>query len=208
MRHVIGGRPEGWNFWSGQSYGWGGIDIGTTECLTRTGPLFQINSADLQPMPNLARSWEWSEDGMSLTVHLIEGAKWSDGDAFDTADIDFYWNQVVMDPEVTPLMGASQETYGAGTTLEIIDAYSFKMTFTTPFPEQVLYAMAYGNFCPGPSHVLAPHHPATGGASYDDFRTAFPPDYMNFPGHGRLGRGGASSRRHRRAAPQPLLLEG
>ncbi len=28
MRHVIGGRPEGWNYWAGQSQGWGGIDIG------------------------------------------------------------------------------------------------------------------------------------------------------------------------------------
>lgn len=181
MRHVIGGRPEGWNFWAGQSYGWGGIDIGMVECLTRTGPLFQVNSEDLQPLPNLARSWEWSEDGMSLTVNLIEGAKWSDGDAFDTEDIDFYWNNVVMDPEVTPLMGATQDTYGAGTTLEILGPYQFKFTFTTAFPEQVLYAMAYGNFCPGPSHMLKPHHPAFGGESYEAFRNAFPPDYMNFP---------------------------
>ncbi len=181
MRHVIGGRPEGWNFWAGQSYGWGGIDIGMVECLTRTGPLFQVNSEDLQPLPNLAKSWEWSEDGMSLTVNLIEGAKWSDGDAFDTEDIDFYWNNVVMDPEVTPLMGATQDTYGAGTTLEILGPYQFKFTFTTAFPEQVLYAMAYGNFCPGPSHMLKPHHPAFGGESYEAFRNAFPPDYMNFP---------------------------
>jgi peptide/nickel transport system substrate-binding protein len=181
MRHVIGGRPEGWNFWAGQSYGWGGIDIGMVECLTRTGPLFQVSPEDLQPLPNLAKSWEWSEDGMSLTVNLIEGAKWSDGDAFDTADIDFYWNHVVMDPEVTPLMGASQDTYGTGTTLEILGPYQFRMNFTSAFPEQVLYAMAYGNFCPGPSHVLAPHHPATGGESYEGFRNAFPPDYMNFP---------------------------
>ncbi len=181
MRHVIGGRPEGWNFWAGQSYGWGGIDIGMVECLTRTGPLFQVNSEDLQPLPNLAKSWEWSEDGMSLTVNLIEGAKWSDGDPFDTEDIDFYWNNVIMDPEVTPLMGATQETYGVGTTLEILGPYQFKMNFTTAFPEQVLYAMAYGNFCPGPSHVLKPHHPAFGGESYEAFRNAFPPDYMNFP---------------------------
>ena len=181
MRHVIGGRPEGWNFWAGQSYGWGGIDIGLVECLTRTGPLFEVNSSDLQPMPNLAKAWEWSEDGMSLTVHLIEGAKWSDGDAFDTEDIAFYWNDVIMDPEVTPLMGAAQETYGVGTTLDILDAYTFKMNFTTAFPESVLYAMAYGNFCPGPSHVLKPQHPKYGGASYQAFHDAFPADMMNFP---------------------------
>ena len=184
MRHVIGGRPEGWNFWAGQSYGWGGIDIALVECLTRTGPLFEVNPADLQPLPNLAKAWEWADDGMSLTVHLIEGAKWSDGDPFDTEDIDFYWNDIVMDPEVTPLMGASQETYGAGTTLEIVDAYTFKMTFTTAFPESVLYSMAYGNFCPGPSHVLKPAHPKYGGASYESFRNAFPSDMMNFPSMG------------------------
>ena len=65
MRHVIGGRPEGWNYWAGQSQGWGGIDIGLQECLTRTGPLFQVKAEELQPLPNIARSWEWSEDGTS-----------------------------------------------------------------------------------------------------------------------------------------------
>ncbi|TAX47405.1 ABC transporter substrate-binding protein, partial (plasmid) [Rhizobium leguminosarum] len=38
MRHVIGGRPEGWNYGAGQTQGWGGIDIGLSECLTRTPP--------------------------------------------------------------------------------------------------------------------------------------------------------------------------
>lgn len=180
MRHVIGGRPEGWNFWAGQSYGWGGIDIGLVECLTRTGPLFTVNSTDLQPMPNLAKSWEWSEDGKSLTVHLIEGAKWSDGDPFDTEDIAFYWNDVIQDPEVTPLMGASPATY-SDATLEVIDANTFKMTFATAFPEAVLYSMAYGNFCPGPSHILKPKHPKYGGESYEAFQKAFPSDFMNFP---------------------------
>jgi peptide/nickel transport system substrate-binding protein len=181
MRHVIGGRPEGWNYTAGQSQGWGGIDIGMSECLTRTGPLFMVNPEDLQPLPNLAKSWTWSEDGMSLTVNLIEGAKWSDGDPFDTEDIRFYFEDAVMDPEVTPLNGASPETFGAGTTMTIDGPYQFTWNFTTPFPEQVLYAMAYGTFCPGPSHILAPQHPAHGGESYEAFRNAFPPEYMNMP---------------------------
>ena len=105
MRHVIGGRPEGWIYIAGQSQGWGGIDIALSECLTRTAQLFEVNPDDLQPMPNLAKSWEWSEDGMSLTVHLIEGAKWSDGDPFDVQDILFYWNDHIMNPNLTPLNG-------------------------------------------------------------------------------------------------------
>lgn len=180
MRHVIGGRPEGWNFWAGQSYGWGGIDIGLVECLTRTGPLFTVNSTDLQPLPNLAKSWEWSEDGKTLTIKLVEGAKWSDGDPFDVQDIEFYWNDVIMDENVTPLMGASPATYN-NATFAVVDDYTFTLTFADAFPEQVLYAMAYGNFCPGPSHVLKPKHPKHGGESYEAFLNAFPSDYMNFP---------------------------
>ena len=180
MRHVIGGRPEGWNFWAGQSYGWGGIDIGLVECLTRTGPLFEVNAADLQPLPNLAKGWEWSADGKMLTVHLIEGAKWSDGAPFTTADTEFYYNDVVNDPEVTPLMGASADTYSGGVYANV-DDYTFTLTFKTAFPESVLYNMAYGNFCPGPSHILKPLHPKYGGKDYQSFHDAIPADYMNFP---------------------------
>jgi peptide/nickel transport system substrate-binding protein len=180
MRHVIGGRPEGWNFWAGQSYGWGGIDIGLVECLTRTGPLFEVNASDLQPMPNLAKGWEWSEDGKTLTVHLIEGAKWSDGEPFTTADTEFYFNDVVNDPDVTPLMGASSATYADGVYANV-DDYTFTLTFQTAFPESVLYNMAYGNFCPGPAHMLKPQHPKYGGKDYESFQKAFPADYMNFP---------------------------
>ena len=180
MRHVIGGRPEGWNFWAGQSYGWGGIDIGLVECLTRTGPLFEVNAADLQPLPNLAKAWEWSEDGKVLTVHLIEGAKWSDGAPFSSADTEFYYNDVVNDPEVTPLMGASVDTYAGGVYANV-DENTFTLTFPTAFPESVLYNMAYGNFCPGPSHILKPLHPKYGGKDYTAFHDAIPADYMNFP---------------------------
>jgi peptide/nickel transport system substrate-binding protein len=113
-------------------------------------------------------------------VHLVEGAKWSDGVPFTTEDIDFYWNDIVQDPEVTPLMAASPATYADG-TLAIIDEYTFTLTFATAYPESVLYNMAYGNFCPGPAHALKPHHPKYGGKSYADFQQAFPSDYMNFP---------------------------
>jgi peptide/nickel transport system substrate-binding protein len=42
--------------------------------------LFQVEAKDMEPLPNLAKSWSWSDDGKVLTMKLIEGAKWSDGD--------------------------------------------------------------------------------------------------------------------------------
>ncbi len=181
MRHVIGGRPEGWNYSAGQSQGWGGIDIGLSECLTRTGPLFEVNADDLVPLPNLAKSWDWSEDGKSLTIHLIEGAKWSDGVPFGADDLMFYWEDNVLDPNVTPLNPASQETFGEGSQLEKIDDTTVKFTFQTAFPRQVIFALAYGTFCPGPAHMLKPQHPKYSKNSYEQYRNAFPPTYMNMP---------------------------
>ncbi len=181
LRHVIGGRPEGWNYSAGQSQGWGGIDIGMSECLTRTAPLFQVEAKDVEPLPNLAKSWDWSSDGHKLTMHLVEGAKWSDGDLFDGDDVMFYWEDNVLDPSVTPLNGATPETFGAGTTLKKIDQYTVEWTFKEAFPRQHLYAMAYGTFCPGPSHILKAKHPKYAGTTYDQYKNAFPPEYMNIP---------------------------
>ena len=143
MRHVIGGRPEGWNYIAGQSQGWGGIDIGMSECLTRVGPLFTIKAEEIEPLPNLAKSWEWSEDGHQLTMHLIEGAKWSDGDPFDAEDVMFFWEDHVQDPNVSPLNGTTVDTFGGkGTKLEALDPYTIRWTFEEAFPEQYLYQMA------------------------------------------------------------------
>ncbi|TSE13962.1 ABC transporter substrate-binding protein [Mesorhizobium intechi] len=181
MRHVIGGRPEGWNYGAGQTQGWGGIDIGLSECLTRTAPLFQVEAKDTEPLPNLAKSWDWSKDGHKLTMHLIEGAKWSDGVAFNADDVMFYWDDEVVDPNVSPLNGATPETFGVGTTLKKIDDYTVEWTFKEAFPKQYLYAMAYGTFCPGPAHILKPQHPKYSKNTYDQFKNAFPPEYMNMP---------------------------
>ncbi|TRC94501.1 ABC transporter substrate-binding protein [Mesorhizobium sp. WSM4303] len=181
MRHVIGGRPEGWNYGAGQTQGWGGIDIGLSECLTRTAPLFQVEAKDTEPLPNLAKSWDWSKDGHTLTMHLVEGAKWSDGVAFNADDVMFYWDDEVVDPNVSPLNGATAETFGVGTTLKKIDDYTVEWTFKDAFPKQYLYAMAYGTFCPGPAHILKPQHPKYSKNTYDQFKNAFPPEYMNMP---------------------------
>lgn len=181
LRHVIGGRPQGWNYAAGQIQGWGGIDIGMYECLTRTGPLFEVKANELEPMPNLAKSWDWSTDGHVLTMHLIEGAKWSDGVPFNADDVMFYWEDNIKDPNVKPLNSAGPDSFGVGTTLEKVDDYTVKWTFKEAFPKQYLYTMAYGGFCPLPAHILKPQHPKYSKNTYDQYQNAFPPEYLNFP---------------------------
>jgi peptide/nickel transport system substrate-binding protein len=180
MRHVIGGRPQSWNFWGGLNYGWGGVDNSTLECLTRTGPLFEVKAEELEPLPNLAKSWDWSKDGHTLTMHLIEGAKWSDGAPFSSDDAMFYWTDHVVNKDITPTSGQSQESFGAGTTLTAPDANTLVWTFKDAFPKQYLYTMS--GFCPPPAHFLKPMHPTYNKAMTVDKYVAYPPpEFMNFP---------------------------
>ena len=182
LRGVTGGRPEGWNANAGQSQGWGGVDIGQLECLTRTGPLFMVRSDALEPLPNLARRWTWSADGRQLTMDLVEGARWSDGVPFTSDDVMFFWNDHVLDPNLSPLGGAGPDSFGVGTQLEALGPYRIRWTFRQAFPTDVLFQMAYGKFCPGPAHVLRPQHPRYNRRnSYADYRNAFPATRVNFP---------------------------
>lgn len=43
----------------------------------------------LQPMPQLAKSWEVSEDGLTYTFKLHDNVKWHDGEPFTSADVVF-----------------------------------------------------------------------------------------------------------------------
>ena len=68
---------ESWNWGAGFTQGWFGINEIVQETLIEVGPMWLMKEPD--PVPNLATHWEWSEDGRTLTMHLIRGAKWSDG---------------------------------------------------------------------------------------------------------------------------------
>ena len=170
FRHTIGGRPEGWNWTASQHQGWGGINYTVQECLTRNGPMVRLKAEDSYPLPNLATDWEW--DGNKLTMNLIDGAKWSDGDPFDAEDVRFWWEDNVLDENVPTRMNAT--TMGEGTSLEVLSPTQIRWTFPQEEPKLVLHSMAYINGCPGPSHLLKEHHPKYGGTSYDDYVQAFP----------------------------------
>jgi len=50
-------------------------------------------------VPNLAKDFSFSSDGLKLTVHLREGIKWHDGVPFTSADVQATFDRI-MDPDV------------------------------------------------------------------------------------------------------------
>ena len=168
---------EGYNRGAGQSAGWFGIEAAAFASLLKSGPIYR-RSDSLEPLPFLARSWEWSEDGYELTMNLLEGAKWSDGHPFTTEDILFTWEDMIVDSNVQSPKGASAWMFdGEMTQLEAIGDYTFKFVFPVPFPVQALFQMDEGDFHVSPSHILKPLHPKYNESmDYVDFEAAMPPN--------------------------------
>src|SRR3954471_16758204 len=51
--------------------------------------LVNFNPDDLTPAPGIAKSWDVSKDKKAVTFHLIEGAKWSDGEPITSKDVKY-----------------------------------------------------------------------------------------------------------------------
>ncbi len=86
--------------------------------------------------PQLAQSWEWSEDRKAITFHLDEKAVWSDGVPVTAEDVRFTW-QAQMNPEVA---------YGETNSkrfikdVEVVDAHTARFHFSLSYSKQLLDA--------------------------------------------------------------------
>ncbi|MGB5047990.1 MAG: ABC transporter substrate-binding protein, partial [Caldilineaceae bacterium] len=172
----------GWNNGAGVTAGWFGIESMSFnyQALVKTGPLFRADQ-DIEPFPNLAKSWEWSEDGMQLTMHLLEGAKWSDGEPFTADDVIFTWEDLINDPQVVRngVKGDAFDLDGTPSILEKVDDYTIRWTFAVAKPLQLFYIMDEGDFNVSPAHEIKPLHPKYNSSmDYKSFANALEPEKL------------------------------
>jgi peptide/nickel transport system substrate-binding protein len=84
-------------------------------------------------IPNVAESFEANEDATVYTVKLREGHKWSDGHPFTTEDIMFFYEDVMLNPELTPsIQGYLRTPNGESGVFEKVDETTFRMSFSQP----------------------------------------------------------------------------
>ena len=114
-------------------------------------------SADMRNvLPNLAESWNLSEDGRVTTIKLRKGLKWSDGHPLTAEDFMFRFNHVHMDPEMSPV---TFRPIRGGKVVKI-DDLTFQYVFPDPNPMFVNFFAQYGSHMADPAHFFSQYHPA------------------------------------------------
>ncbi|WP_448203993.1 ABC transporter substrate-binding protein [Azospirillum sp. sgz302134] len=113
-------------------------------------------------IPNVAQSVQVADGNRQFTFRLRPGLRWSDGEPFTAEDIRFWFEDVLLDPE---LMEERPRWLPAGADavrLEVPDPLTLRFVFAQP-NSQFLRAMASGHNVASatefPRHALARFHP-------------------------------------------------
>jgi len=102
---------------------------------------------DLKIIGDLAKSWEISEDGLEIVFHLRKDVRWADGKPFTAEDVLFGYQTII--DEKTPT--AYKEDYLQVKTAEVLDPYTFRVTYSKPFAPAL---SSWGSLVVLPKHLL------------------------------------------------------
>lgn len=111
--------------------------------------------------PHFAKQVDVSDDRTTYTVHFREGVHWSDGEPFTTADIQFWYEHILMNEDLTPVIGPTWRFQDQPLELEVIDDFTVAFVFAGPVPfflERMAHGDGSGIF--HPKHYLSQFHPA------------------------------------------------
>jgi peptide/nickel transport system substrate-binding protein len=118
-------------------------------------------------IPNLAASFDVSPDATTYTFTLRDGVRWSDGAPFTAADIQFWYDQVLLNEEIDEGVPSWFETSQGDCAIATEGALT--VIFRCPAPNGLLLENLAGTrgeqVISWPKHYLAPFHPDTGDAA-------------------------------------------
>lgn len=104
-----------------------------TEALRMQSLLFI--EPDLQTLtPNILKAYESSDDYKTWTLHLRAGMKWSDGAPFTADDFMFWYEDILLNTEITPAIPVVYISGGEPMTMTKIDDVTIQVDFAEPNP--------------------------------------------------------------------------
>ncbi|HPC77672.1 MAG TPA: ABC transporter substrate-binding protein, partial [bacterium] len=121
-------------------------------------PLVRWNLETDKVIPNVAKSWKISNGGKVITFYLRKGMKWSDGEPFTADDIIFWYEDITLNKDLTPVFPAWLIAGGKPGKVEKVDNYTVRFVFDVPYTF-LLQRIASGQDCYAPKHYLKKFHP-------------------------------------------------
>lgn len=109
--------------------------------------------------PNIAKSWEISKDSREFIFHLRKGMRWSDGQPFTADDIIFWYKDVLLNKDLTPVFPERLTASNRPVVVEKIDDYTIKFKFSGPYGTFLLQLASVGSEFWLPKHYLKQFHP-------------------------------------------------
>ncbi|PIE09568.1 MAG: peptide ABC transporter substrate-binding protein [Rhodobacterales bacterium] len=136
-------------------------EAGTSDLLSvRHVNLTRYNDDLTQIVPNVAKSFAFNEDFTELKVELREGHKWSDGEPFTAEDVKFWYDNLVMDTNVTAKPKDRFLSGGEPWQIEVTSPTELTITLAAPTPGLLsMFATDYAQPFQ-PKHVIGQFHPA------------------------------------------------
>lgn len=113
----------------------------------------------LEAVPGVAESVEASSDASTYTFTLREGIKWSDGTPITTADVEFAYQQILMNTTLTPTPPVWLVVGDEVAKLNIVDDLTFELQFAGTAGLLPRFLAYDGNRLLAPVHYLEQFHP-------------------------------------------------
>jgi len=107
-------------------------------------------------IPNVAKGWKLSEDYKTYTLYLRKGMKWSDGKPFTADDVLFWYEDIILNDELTPIKPEEWTPGGEPMKVRKVDDYTVRFEFSAPYPT-IIETTAY-QLCAYPKHYLKKYH--------------------------------------------------
>jgi len=125
--------------------------------------LLRISQDATRPTEHLLKDWEIADDFTSVTCYMRKGMKWSDGAPLTVEDFRYWYEDMLLNTEITPVPTAKFRPGGEIMTFDIIDDYTFKLSFVQPYPAFTLVSLAHqtglgDNRAFQPAHYLKQFH--------------------------------------------------
>jgi peptide/nickel transport system substrate-binding protein len=112
-------------------------------------------------VPNMVEAYTYSADNSTVTFKMRKGMKWSDGQPFTADDIMFWYEDILMNKDVTPSAPAAFNFKGKATVVTKVDDYTVKFDFGAPYGYSVVEAAGISGWpavCLTPKHYLQKFH--------------------------------------------------